>query len=311
MPSISSMVAIENIKHWIAEHPSLSSFLKFFLWITAIFLLMHWARIFLKKNLPDNSVKYKSQKGIEIIGYILIGILAISYFTGNIKDFGLAVGLLTAGITITLQELILSIAGSFYIFFVRVYKPGDRIEIHSIKGDVIDIDSIYTTMMEIGEWVSSDNYSGRIVKLSNAFVFKGPVYNYSRDFPFVWDEFNLPIKYGSDIELAKQLVISVAQDLLSEYVSASKSNWKQVVGKYYIEDAQVDPTLAITLTDNWIQFNLRYIVDYKKRRSTMHLLNNEINNRILQTKGKVLLSSSTIEIVNIPTVNISDSSNKQ
>jgi len=99
--------------------------------------------------------------------------------------------LLTAGITITLQELILSVAGSFYIFLLGVYKPGDRIEINNIKGDVIDIDSIYTTMMEIGEWVSSDNYSGRIVKLSNAFVFKGPVYNYSKDFPFVWDEFNL------------------------------------------------------------------------------------------------------------------------
>ena len=94
---------------------------------------------------------------------------------------------------ITLQELILSIAGSLYIFFVKVYQPGDRIEINGIKGDVIDINSMYTTMMEIGEWVSSDNYSGRIVKLSNAFVFKGPIYNFSQDFPFIWDEFNLPI----------------------------------------------------------------------------------------------------------------------
>ncbi len=59
---------------------------------------------------------------------------------------------------------------------MKVYKPGDRIEINGIKGDVID--SIYTTMMEIGEWISSDNCTGRIVKLSNAFVFKGPVYNY-------------------------------------------------------------------------------------------------------------------------------------
>jgi small-conductance mechanosensitive channel len=136
---------------------------------------------------------------------------------------------------------------------------------------VIDIDSIYTTMMEIGEWISSDNYSGRIVKLSNAFVFKGPVYNYSQDFPFVWDEFSLPIRYGSDIELAKSLVISVAQERLSEYVQASIADWKTVVAKYYIEDAQVEPTLAITLTDNWVQLNLKYIVDYKKRRYTKHL----------------------------------------
>lgn len=278
--------------------------LKYLIWLILIFLLINWLRRYVKRNLPENSIKFKVQKGIEIIGYVLAILVTITYFTGSIKDFGLAIGLLTAGITITLQELILSIAGSFYIFFVRVYKPGDRIEMNGIKGDVIDIDSIYTTMMEIGQWVSSDNYSGRIVKISNAFVFKGPVYNYSKDFPFVWDEFNLPIRYGSDIELAKSIVISVAQERLAEFVTKSVSNWKGVVEKYYIEDAQVDPTLAITMTDNWIQFNLRYIVDYKKRRYIKHLLNEEIGKKIEQTDGKVILASATFEIVKIPTVNL-------
>lgn len=295
---------MEDIKHWLEAYPVIVSIIKYLVWIILIFLIIAWVRRLLKKRLPDSTLRYKSQKGIEIIGYFLVVLITITYFTGNIKDFGLAIGLLTAGITITLQELILSIAGSFYIFFVRVYKPGDRIEINGIKGDVIDIDSIYTTMMEIGQWVTSDNYSGRIVKLSNAFVFKGPVYNYSQDFPFVWDEFNLPIRYGSDTELAKEIVIAVAKEKLSDYVTESISKWKGVVDKYYIEDAQVNPSLAITMTDNWIQFNLRYIVDYKKRRYTKHLLNEEIGKRIEQTNGKVKLASATFEIVNIPTVNI-------
>jgi len=158
--------------------------------------------------------------------------------------------------------------------------------------------------MEIGEWVSSDNYSGRIVKLSNAFVFKGPVYNYSRDFPFVWDEFTIPIRYGSDMELAKSILIEVASEELSQYVEESVAKWKEVVSKYYIEDAQVEPTLAISLNDNWTNFNLRYIVDYKKRRVTKHRLNERIGNRILETDGKVKLASATVEIVSIPTMNI-------
>lgn len=301
---------IEDLKLWFTAHPTTTSIIKYLIWIALILLLIAWARRVMKKRLPDNSMRYKSQKGIEIIGYFLAVLITITYFTGSIKDFGLAIGLLTAGITITLQELILSIAGSFYIFFVRVYKPGDRIEINGIKGDVIDIDSIYTTMMEIGEWVSSDNYSGRIVKLSNAFVFKGPVYNYSQDFPFVWDEFNLPIRYGSDIDLAKEIIISTAQETLSEYVKESTANWKSVVDKYYIEDAEVHPTLAITMSDNWIQFNLRYIVDYKKRRFTQNQLQEEIGRRIHATDGKVLLASTTVEIVKIPPLELSDKDKK-
>ena len=204
----------------------------------------------------------------------------------------------------TLQELILSIAGSVYIFIVKVYTPGDRIEINGIKGDVIDVDSIYTTMMEIGQWVNSDNYTGRIVKLSNAFVFKGPVYNYSQDFPFIWDEFNLPIRYGSNIDLAKSIIIKTATETLSEYTMNSKAQWNAVVNKYYIEDAQVDPTLAITLTDNWIQFNLRYIVDFKKRRLTKHVLHDKIRKEIEKTNDAVILASTTLEVIKIPDVKI-------
>lgn len=300
---------MEKIKQWILEYPTLFIIVKYVILVSIVFILIQLFRRFLRKHVSDTSARYKSQKSIEIIGYIVIIILSFLYFTGNIKDFTLAIGLFTAGIAFTLQELILSIAGSLFIFIVKVYKPGDRIEINGIKGDVIDVNSIYTTMMEIGQWIHSDNYSGRIVKLSNSFVFKGPIYNYSQDFPFIWDEFNLPIRYGSDVELAKTIIIKIASEVLSEYTSNSKSQWKDVVNKYYIEDAMVDPTLAITLTENWIQFNIRYIVDYKNRRSTRHILNNKILEAINKTNGDVILASSTIELIKIPDL-IVDIANK-
>lgn len=298
------MIATEQIQEWIKDNPLLWNIAKFLIVVIVVLIIIKLLRNQLKKNIPNTSIRYKSQKGVEILGYILLVIIAISYFTGTIKDFTLIIGLFTAGIAFTLQELILSIAGSLYIFLVKVYAPGDRIEIHGIKGDVIDVDSIYTTMMEIGEWVSSDNYSGRIVKLSNAFVFKGPIYNYSQDFPFIWDEVNLPIRYGSDVELAKSIIIKIASEVLSEFTANSKSQWEDVVNKYYIEDAQVDPTLAVSLTDNWIQFNLRYIVDFKKRRMIKHILNDLIGKAIENTNGKVMLASTTIELIKVPELKI-------
>jgi len=303
------MEVLEFIQDWVARHPFVITLGKYLIWIALIFLAINFLRRFVQKSFPNSDAKYKSQKGIEVVGYILVILLSITYFTGNIQDFGLAIGLFTAGITITLQELILSVAGSFYILIVRVYAPGDRIQINDIKGDVIDIDSVYTTLMEIGEWVSSDNYTGRIVKLSNAFVFRGPVYNYSQDFPFIWDEFNIPIRYGSDVELAKSIIIKVAQEALSEYVKQSKNRWTKVVNRYYIENADINPTLAISLTDNWIQFNLRYIVDYKKRRTTHHILNEKLNEAIANTNGKVVLASATFEIVKIPSIDVQSSTN--
>lgn len=280
------------------------SLAKYLLWVLIVVLVIQFIRRFLKRNLPDNTTRYKSQKGVEIVGYFLIVILSVSYFTGNIKDFTLAVGLFSAGVAFALQELFLAVAGSVYIFIIKVYKVGERIEINGIKGDIIDIDSMYTTMMEIGEWVSSDNYSGRIVKISNAFVFKVPVFNYSRDFPFIWDEFDLPVHYESDLEMAKNIMKQVAVEELSEFSEKSRARWKDIVNKYYIEDAELAPTLSVTMTDNWIRLNLRYIVDYKKRRLTKNILQEKINAAIRKSEGKVVVASTTVEIIKLPKIGV-------
>jgi len=287
-----------EIASWTELNPTVYSIIKYIIWVIFIVFFIQFLRKLIRKKLPENATRYKAQKTVEMAGYFLIIILSISYFTGNIRDFTLAIGLISAGIAVTLQELILSIAGSIYILIVKLYSPGDRIEMNGIKGDVIDIDSMYTTMMEIGMWVHSDNYTGRIVKITNAYVFKGPIYNYTQDFPFLWDEINLPIRYGSDLELAKDLVMKVATDKLQQYTDTSTQVWKEVVQKYYVEDAQLAPTVAVLLTDNWINLNLRYIVDHKLRRRTKHQLNEAIYEAILNSKGKVNLASATIELIN-------------
>lgn len=294
-----------NTLSTLLENPNIIKAATLILWILIIAFTISLIRKILKKRIEDLSIRYKAQKGVEIIGYILILILIVMSFSVNsIKDYTIIIGLFTAGITFTLQELILSIAGSFYIFFVRVYKPGDRIEINNIKGDVIDIDSIYTTIMEMGEWVSSDNYSGRIVKISNAFVFKGPIKNYSMDFPFVWDELNILITYGSDTTLAKKLIMENALELLSDYTEKSKAKWEEMVERYYTENATLEPTIAMNLTDNWIQLNLRYITDYKLRRNTKNTLFQQIEQAIAHTNGKVNMASTTLQLLKIPPIDI-------
>lgn len=298
------MPQLEDIQHWFNEYSFILMVLKFGIVIIIVGLGIRLLRTYLKKNIANTAIRYKAQKGTEVFGYILLVVMAISYFSGAIKDFTIIIGITTAGLAFALQELILSIVGSVYIVMFKVFQPGDRIEINGIKGDVIDIDSMYTTMMEIGEWISGDNYSGRIVKLSNAFVFKGGIHNYSQDFPFIWDELNLPIRYGSDVDLAKSIVIEIATEELSEFTINSKAQWKAMVNKFYIEDAQVEPTLAISLTDNWVQFNLRYIVDFKKRRTVKHILSDRIRIAFEKTNGKVLLASTTIELIKIPELKV-------
>ncbi|MCA0131606.1 mechanosensitive ion channel family protein [Winogradskyella alexanderae] len=282
----------------------LLQFVQFLLWVFFIVLVTWLIRKGINRTIEDNTMRYRAKKATRFISYILIILLAIITFTGKVQYFTIAIGLISAGLAFALQEVILSVAGWIAIFSTNIYKPGDRIEINNVKGDVIDIGITKTTLMELGEWVNSDNYTGRIVQVSNAYVFKGTVHNYSTDFPFVWDEINLPIRYGSDIQLANSIIMDLAKSLLMDYASFAKNHWKKMVKKYLIENANVEPTLSLKLTDNWAEFNLRYVVDYKKRRITKDTLYKNILNAIDKTDGKVTLASATFDIVGAPTLKV-------
>ncbi|MFZ1807230.1 MAG: hypothetical protein WAU36_08415, partial [Cyclobacteriaceae bacterium] len=161
-----------------------------------------------------------------------------------------------------------------------------------------------TTLMETGQWVDGDLYNGRIVRVANSFVFKEPVFNYSGDFPFLWDEIKVPIQYGSDYVLAKSLLERIANDHVAKNAKEGKRLWNEMVKKYLIEDARLEPMVSLVANDNWVEFTIRYVVDYKRRRMTKNDLFLAILKEVAATDGKVRFGSATFEMVGIPDLNV-------
>jgi hypothetical protein len=116
------MTEIQHIKEWLVENPFVWSIIKFAFILVIVLIAMQVIRRYLKQRISNTVIRYKAQKSIEILGYVLLVILAVTYFSGTIKNFTIIIGLFTAGIAFTLQELILSVAGSVYIFLVKVYS---------------------------------------------------------------------------------------------------------------------------------------------------------------------------------------------
>jgi small-conductance mechanosensitive channel len=146
-------------------------------------------------------------------------------------------------------------------------------------------------------WVKGDLYSGRVVRIANSFVFKEPVFNYSGDFPFLWDEITIPVKYGSDYRLARQIIQEVADGLVADYSAHAEAAWKGLVKKYKIEDARIHPLVSLTANDNWVELTLRYVVDYKRRRMTKDALFSRILEEIDRSGGRIRIASTTLEVV--------------
>ena len=271
--------------------------------ILIIIVLLRIVQKFLNRKIKDNDIRYRGRKFVNLLGYILSILIISIVFSDKLGGLTVALGVAGAGIAFALQEVIASIAGWFAISFAKFYKTGDRVQLGGIKGDVIDIGILRTTIMEVGDWVNGDLYNGRVVRVANSFVFKEPVFNYSGDFPFLWDEIQVPIRYGSDFALARKILEEIGDEILGDYTKFAKKSWINLVNKFLIEDAKTEPMVTMVADENWVTFTLRYVVEFKKRRTTKDQLFTRILSELEKTGKKVAIASASQEITLIQPTN--------
>ncbi len=237
-----------------------------------------------------------AQKIIYIIAVVII--LVVVFELGS--NFATVLGILGAGVAFASQEVIGSFAGYLNIITGNIFRIGDRIRIGNVVGDVLDISLLRTTVMEIGEWVKADQYTGRLVSLANRVIFSDPVFNYTQHSRYIWDEVMIPVTYSSNWRRAAEMILAKGQERTGEFQAEARAEFQEMAKKYpAMHSVQVEPSLYITMTDNWIELTLRYIVGAGDRRPVKGQIHGELLERFSEVPD-ITVASMTVDIVGFP-----------
>jgi len=265
--------------------------------LIVLFLTIRAIQHSITQRVEPPQARYRIRKMIAMGGYLIVALFISIVFSDQLGHLAVAFGVVGAGVAFALQEVIASMGGWVTITLGRYYQVGDRILLDGILGDVIDIGVLRTTLMECGGWVSADLYNGRIVRIANSAALGDLIFNYSADFPYLWDEIILPVKYGGDPRVARAMLERVAHDLLYGNIASARKAWQTSRRLYLLDDEKVDPVITLLANDNWMEFTLRYIVDYRQRRQIKDRLYTRILEEIEQLSGQVTIASATIQLV--------------
>jgi small-conductance mechanosensitive channel len=215
------------------------------------------------------------------------------------SDLTVAMGILGAGIAFASQEVIGSFAGYVNIVTGNLFRIGERVRIGNVTGDVLDVSILRTTVMEIGEWVQADQYTGRLVTVANRVVFSDPVFNYTQHWPYLWDEITIPITYNSDWRRAGDLMVEHGREYTAHLQAQAEAQLRSLRNTYPVHKATVEPTLYLVMTDNWIELTLRYVVEAQARRQVKAQLHRELLQHF-ESEAGITVASATFEIVGFP-----------
>lgn len=253
------------------------------------------------------------RQGVSLVVALFVILGLISIWFDNPARLTTAAGLVTAGLAVALQRVITAIAGYFLILRGSVFNVGDRIVIGGVRGDVAALGLLQTTIMEMGEsgpeqpdspaaWVKSRQYTGRLVTVSNAAVFEKPVYNYSRDFPFIFEEMHIPISYDADWEIAEQILLKAAQRHTVDIKTLEQAAVKELKRRYFLDADNPGPRVYWRITDNWVEMTIRFVVRDHGIRSVKDAMSRDIL-ADLKTAG-IGIASGTYAIVQVPPLEV-------
>jgi small-conductance mechanosensitive channel len=266
--------------------------------ILLIRAIFHLLESWLPRHFRRGDARYHVRKFLIFSGYIVVIFFLILVFEDRLWKASIALGFAGAGVVVALQDVIASVAGWFSIGLSRLYSVGDRIQIADIKGDVIDISILRTTLMEMGNWVNRDLHNGRLARIPNSIVLKGQVFNYSQGFPFVWDEVRIQLSSSSDHDLARELLLRVGREAVKDYLAEAQRSWQQVTDNYRIENSQLEPTVKLSVTGGNFDFSLSYIVNYAKRDVLKDMVFTGIVDNVERSGGRLQWPTSST-IVNV------------
>lgn len=153
----------------------------------------------------------------KIVLWSLVVAIAASTFATELGSLATFAGLITAGLAVAMQSVLVSVVGYFFLIGKYGIRIGDRVQIGSVTGEVIDLGLVRLHLMELAQ--GSLSPTGRVVAFANSIIFQasGGLFKQIPGINLAWHEITLSLPAGADYTKIKDRLIEAVNTVLKDY----------------------------------------------------------------------------------------------
>lgn len=251
----------------------------------ALYALSRLIRRGIDAHIQDVNQRHQLRKIVGYSFWVALAITAITLFAERLAlaDVGTVLGLIAAAVTIALADVVRSLAGWIYVNSRSGVEIGSRVEVGDIKGDVIDIGLLKTTLLEVGEpLVHGLQSTGRIVTVPNSVFLSSNVFASASVNPLVWHELQVLVTFESDWKRARVILGEVAMELYEKIVPELRAGYRMLESRYAFKLGSTEPIVYTEIADSGVLLTLRYLTLVRRRRSSADQISTAILERFAQ-----------------------------
>lgn len=235
----------------------------------------------------------------RIVLWFLIAVIVAFAFATELGSLATFAGLLTAGVAVALQNVILSIAGYFFLIGKRGLRAGDRVQVAGVTGEVVDIGLVRLYLMELGSGGADAQPTGRIVAFSNSVVFQptGGVFKQIPGTNFVWHEISLTLAPEGNYRAVEERLLSAVESVYTEYrdnIERQRRYLEKTIGA--VAANCLGPKSRLHLTKAGLEVVIRYPLELERAAEFDDRITREVLNAIEREPKLKLVGSGTPNI---------------
>ncbi len=233
---------------------------------TLLFLAtLLFSRVFLTKTIRTIDRPWSAEQRLRLIGYVrsfFFGMLVLGllYIWGEqVHNFAVSIFAIAFALVFSVKELCMCVNGSVFRLRGNLYNLGDRIEINGVRGEVIDMNLLSTTILESDSHGKGHHHTGRVVVFPNSFVMNHFVVNESFVDHFLFHTLTVPLHFNEDWKKAQELLLSIAKEECTPYLEMARKRVSEVARHKSIDFPSVEPRVVIQMPEPLkINLSLRF-----------------------------------------------------
>jgi len=196
-----------------------------------------------------------------------IGLVLVFTFASELGSMVTFAGLITAGVAVALQNVIVAIVGYFFLIGKYGIRVGDRVQVSSVTGTVVEIGMVRFFLMELEANAADFQPTGRIVAFSNSIVFQATpgLFKQIPGTSFIWHEIKLTFAAETDHKTARERMSKAIGAGFADYQESLQTQQRQMeINLVSVPTAELKPRIRSYFTPAGLEFVIRYPVVFQK-----------------------------------------------
>jgi small-conductance mechanosensitive channel len=226
------------------------------IWRKAIFRYVH-----------DSRRRYQFLLIRRIVLWTAAGIVLIFAFVAELGALATFAGLITAGVAVALQSVIVSIVGYFFLIGKFGIRVGDRVQAGTVNGEVVEIGLVRFHLMELSTAGADAVPTGRVVAFSNSVVFQSTsaLFKQIPGTNFIWHEISLKFAPEIDYRVLRARLDEATNTALAPYRDLLERQRRQMeMTLSSIAETELKPRVRIHFTTSALEVVIRFPVVLEK-----------------------------------------------